>query len=115
MTIQKCYEQIGSDYEEVLGRFGKEEFVQRFALKFLKDNNFYELRDALEKKEIEAAFRAAHTLKGICLNLGFKRLYEVSSELTEVLRTNTLEGTEALFKKVETEYITTIEALKNVE
>ena len=29
---------------------------------------------------------AVHTLKGVCQNLSFDRLYEVSNELTELLR-----------------------------
>ena len=33
-----------------------------------------------------AAFRAAHTLKGICLNLGFSCLGKAASELAEYLR-----------------------------
>ncbi len=115
MTIKECYEQIGSDYEDVLGRLGKKEFVQRFALKFLEDDNFGVLKEALEKEDAEQAFRAAHTLKGICLNLGFQKLYEVSSELTEKLRGRTLEGSQELFLKVEEEYHKTIDALKNVD
>ena len=34
----------------------------------------------------EDAFRGAHTLKGVCQNLSFDRLYEASNELTELLR-----------------------------
>ena len=34
----------------------------------------------------EAAFRAAHTLKGVAQNLGFQKLYLSSAALTEALR-----------------------------
>ena len=40
----------------------------------------------MENKNFEGAFRGAHTLKGVCQNLSFDRLYEVSHELTELLR-----------------------------
>ncbi len=40
----------------------------------------------MENGDTETAFRAAHTLKGICMNLGFDRLYEASYDITEVLR-----------------------------
>ena len=43
----------------------------------------------MENKNFEGAFRGAHTLKGVCQNLSFDRLYEVSHELTELLRDRT--------------------------
>ena len=104
MTVRESYEKIGSNFDEVLRRLGSEALVKRFALKFLNDTSFQDLKDALVKKDGETAFRAAHTLKGVCLNLGFDRLYEVSAELTEKLRGRDTSGTEAMFKKVETQY-----------
>ena len=71
MTVKECYEQMGSDYEGVLGRLGSEAIVKRFALKFLQDPSFAQLKESLAKNDGEEAFRAAHTLKGICLNLSF--------------------------------------------
>lgn len=39
------------------------------------------------KAEIsEEAFRAAHSLKGVCQNLGFQRLEKTVSAMTELLR-----------------------------
>ena len=40
---------------------------------------------------MELAFRAAHTLKGVCMNLGFDHLYKPSFEITESLRASNLE------------------------
>ena len=51
MTVKECYEQIGSDYAGVLKRLGSEALVKRFALKFLKDPSYQELKDALIKKD----------------------------------------------------------------
>ena len=67
------------------------------------------------KENAEKAFRAAHTLKGICLNLGLKNLYTVSSDLTEKLRGRELDGYEALYEKVSEQYKITVNALKSVE
>lgn len=50
MTIRECYEKTGSDYENILKRFGSEAMIQRFALKFLKDGSFSDLKNALEQK-----------------------------------------------------------------
>lgn len=41
---------------------------------------------AINSQDWEAAFRAAHTLKGVAQNLGFQRLYLSSAALTEALR-----------------------------
>ena len=53
-----------------------------------------------------------HTLKGVCVNLGFDKLYEASSKITEQLRAGKLEGCDEMFKDVEKEYEMTISVLK---
>ena len=67
------------------------------------------------KQDAETAFRAAHTLKGLCMNLGFDSLYEVSSALTENLRGRQLNGWESLFVKVEQRYLIVREALEELQ
>ncbi len=110
MNIKECYDSIGADFEDVLGRLGSEKLIERFALKFLEDDSYSNLKGALA----ENAFRAAHTLKGVCLNLGLKNLYTVSSDLTEKLRGRSLDGADELFEKVREQYDITVNALKNV-
>ena len=101
MTTKECYEKIGSNYDSVLSRFGNEALVKRFALKFLKDPSYADLKEALEARDAERAFRAAHTLKGVCLNLGFDRLYETSAALTEDLRgRDIISGTDRALRAV---------------
>ena len=76
---------------------------------------FGQLKTALTDKDAETAFRMAHTLKGICLNLGFDNLYAPSQELTEKLRGATsVDGTDELFAAVEKEYDRTCEVLHKV-
>ena len=115
MTVNDCYDKMGANYQNVLGRFGSESMVKRFALKFLPDDSFDQLKDALVKQDAETAFRAAHTLKGLCMNLGFDSLYEVSSALTENLRGRQLNGWESLFEKVEQRYLIVREALEELQ
>lgn len=86
MTIQETYAALGGNYEEVLGRFRTEERILKFMGLFLKDDSFSNLQKALEQNNLEEAFRAAHTLKGVSSNLGFTRLYRSSHGLTELLR-----------------------------
>ena len=70
----------------------------------------------MENKNYEDAFRSAHTLKGVCQNLSFDRLYEVSYELTELLRDKTGEqpGIPETMEKVTEIYEITIDEIKKV-
>ena len=115
MTVKECYESMEADFEGVIGRMGSEEMVKRFALKFLVDpcNSILDL--ALQLLFGEDAFHAAHSLKGLCLNLGFDRLYKVSEELTEKLRGRELDGYEALYGNVQKEYKNTIDAIQRMK
>lgn len=115
MDVRACYEEMGSNFDEVLSRLGSEQMVQRFALKFLNDKSYVTLQEALREKDVESAFRAAHTLKGVCVNLGFDKLFEVSSALTEKLRAKELDGTDEMFEKVKEQYEITVGAIRKLQ
>ena len=78
MTMQECYKAIGGNYEAVLGRLHSEALIQRFTLKFLEDQSYLQLKQALENKNYEDAFRTA---------LGAKRSEEVRKQLSAKKRT----------------------------
>ncbi len=86
MTVEKFYEVIEGNYQEVLRRLPSESFVKKLVKKYAEDGSFDQLVDSVEKKDWETAFRMAHTMKGIALNLGFDQLYQTSNEITEALR-----------------------------
>ena len=86
MDTKTIYEMIGGDYEEALGRLRKPERVEKFLKLFLKDTTFSELKASMEAGDLETAFRAAHTAKGVCANLSLERLRAKASDLTEDLR-----------------------------
>lgn len=113
MTIQESYAALGGNYEEVLGRFRTPERILKFMGLFLKDASFANLQKALEQNNLEEAFRAAHTLKGVCSNLGFTRLYRSSHGLTELLRARTPSPEiPALFAEVKKDYEITAGAIR---
>lgn len=115
MNLKECYEAMESDYDDVMRRLGSESLIRRFALKFLDDTSFQGLQEGMENQDAELAFRSAHTLKGVCLNLGFTKLFEVSSALTEALRDREFkENCAELFSAVEREYNRTVEAIKGL-
>ena len=84
MTIEECYVKMGANYQDVIKRLPSAKMIEKFALKFKDDTSFQELETALNEKQVELAFRAAHTLKGVCMNLGFDHLYSLVLKLLRV-------------------------------
>lgn len=89
MTLQECYQALGGDYDEVLRRLMTPKLVDKFVGKFLADDSYHALCAAMEAGQRQEAFRAAHTLKGVCQNLGFGNLLHAVEPLTELLRPET--------------------------
>lgn len=111
MDLKTCYDALGGDYNDVIGRLRNEKLVQKFVLKFPDDGSFGVLKNALKEKNTEEAFRAAHTIKGMCQNLSFDRLAQSSSALTEALRAGNLDEGIKLFGGVERDYECTVRAI----
>lgn len=115
MSLKECYAALEGDYEDVIARLRSERLVQKFVLKFLNDPSFDLLNHSLENADYEEAFRAAHTIKGICQNLSFTRLYQSSHLLTEALRNGwSPEGAE-LLSRVTADYQQTIAAIRRLQ
>ena len=116
MTIKECYEAIGGDYEAVYQRMMKKDsLIMKFTKKFLNDTSYKSLKDNLSGGNIEEAFRAAHTLKGVAQNLAFEKLYKPSSDLAEILRAGSTEGAGELMEIITKEYKKTIAAISELE
>lgn len=115
MTISECYDAMGGNFSDVKGRLLTEERVKKFALRFVTDQSFELLKTSLADKNYEEAFRAAHTLKGVCQNLGFERLFKSAFEISEALRGGKELTDMALLDAVAADYEVTIAALKQVE
>ena len=79
LTVKECYEKMGADYEDVKERMMTDK-------KFLEMREVTLLQQNLQKADYEEAFRMAHSIKGMCLNLGYASLFEASSALCEELR-----------------------------
>ena len=115
MTIKQWYQAMGADCGEMSQRGASEAMIRKFAVKFPEDKSFAELTKALEQGDVETAFRAAHTIKGLCLTLGFSHLTAPASELTELLRAGRLDGSEVLYGQLAQAYNRTVELLRAVD
>lgn len=114
MDTRAFYTAVGGSYDEILARFMAEDRVLRFVRKFPADGSYALLKQSLSEKDQEVAFRAAHTLKGVAQNLGFKTLYESASAVTEILRGGSME-VEALMPAVDEAYSCVMDAISKLE
>lgn len=115
MNVRECYEMMRGDYEDVRRRFLTDARIRRFALLFLDDRSMEDLRGAMERKDCEGAFHAAHTMKGVCLNLGLAGLYRPVEQITELLRGSRFTEAEQAMQEVEEEYVRTYESLRALQ
>lgn len=86
MTIADFYGIIDADYNEVMGHLVKEDRVYKYLNRFVEENMYAIFDKAYSEGNYEEAFRATHSLKGMCLNLGFSKLESASSDVCEELR-----------------------------
>ena len=114
MDLKECFDAIGGNYNDVMGRLVTEERVKKFLFMFLKDTSFNDLEAAMKKQDYDSAFRFAHTLKGVCANLGIEELGKIASEITEALRAKDNDAACKLFAKVTESYNITVDAIKQL-
>ncbi len=115
MSLIDCYKSLEGDYDDVLGRLRSEKLVQKFVLKFLNDGSYDLLCSSLEAKDYKEAFRASHTIKGVCQNLSFTKLYRSSHELTEALRNGWSPEADPLVEQVKKDYEQTVTAIRKLQ
>lgn len=118
MNISTFYDRTGGDFEDVMKRLIKESRVEKYVRMFPDDPSFRELESNLSQNKTQEAFRAAHTLKGVCMNLSFTKLFESSNAVTESLRhadsdnTADMEKVAACMESLRSDYRAILEAIK---
>ena len=113
MNLKDCYLKFGGDFDEVLDRLRREQTVRKFVFKFLDDKSFSLFEASMVKKDYSEALRAVHTLKGICQNLSFTRLFESSSLVTNALKENDWNKAVDMMPKLSKDYYETINVIKD--
>lgn len=92
---------FGANVDDGLKRcMNNEKFYLNLVESTQDEPKFEALRNAITEGDLDAAFEAAHALKGVMANLAITPLYEPLSELTELLRA-----------KEEADYPTLVEAI----
>lgn len=113
--LKTFYEEIHGDYHDVIDRLVDEKRVLKFVLFFLQDNSYMMYKNAIENQDETEAFRAIHTLKGVCMNLGFSQLYEIASEITELLRNHHMDLAIQKMTMLDRIYAHHIEAIQRLQ
>lgn len=116
MTVRECYVAMGASYDEILGRLANDDRIKKFLGKFQNEKSFELLCSSIEERNMEEAFRAAHTLKGVSQNLAFTPLVKSVSALTEQLRNRTEYGDdiEPLLQQVKEDYNNTLSMINSL-
>lgn len=115
MTLKECYAAMGGNYDEAMGRLRSERLVQKFVLRFLEDGSYELLCASMASQNYPEAFRAAHTIKGVCQNLAFDRLLASSSQLSEALRHGYTPEADGLTEQVKEDYLATADAIREFQ
>lgn len=86
MTLKDCYEKMHGNYADIMTRLNNETLISRLLVRFLDSVEYDDCGKAIAAQDWKLAFMAAHTLKGVALNLSFTDLASSSTALTEFLR-----------------------------
>ena len=83
MTIREFYTLVGGSYDDMSERFPSDALILRFLTMLPQDGSMELLARSMDAADAKTAFRAAHTLKGVALNLGLTALAGVCDVLPD--------------------------------
>ena len=115
MQIREFYEAIGSDYQKVFARLCSNELIMKYVNAFSQDESYDKFVTEYQNGNLEEAFRAVYTLKGISLNLGFYLLSKSCIKITEALRGGENGVTPQMIEELTQNYNLVVENIKKIE
>lgn len=103
----------GIDYEDALDRVdGDGDFYKTLAMKYLTNDNYVNLVAAMDVKDYDEGYKAAHALKGISGNLSFNELFKNAAEVSAALYQGEYEAAEKLMPLVTKDHEKVLEGLE---
>lgn len=92
----------------------RERFYPVCEKQMLDDKSFHLFEASMRDKNYEEALRAVHTLKGVCQNLSFTRLFKSSSLVTKALKENDWNKAVDMMPQLSKDYYETINAIEEL-
>ena len=92
MNVQQVYAFLGGDYDAIYEALRSDALIARLLGLLSRDKSMPDLEAGIESADPEAAFRAAHTLKGVSGSLGFAELQNASQRTVDLIRAGDWEG-----------------------
>lgn len=86
MTIRELYDRMGGSYEHACKVMKMDKLIDRYVRRFKDSQVGEKLAAAGKTMDGTALFEAAHSMKGVCLNLGLDELGRRAEEITEEFR-----------------------------
>ncbi len=103
LTIEKLIE-YGADVKAAMEIcMNNEEFYLRMVNLMLQEKQVETLQQAVAEGNLDAAFEAAHALKGVTANLGLTPIRTPVTEITELLRARTKMDYTELVEEIRTQ------------
>lgn len=116
-TFKELFEEYGGDYTATMARFmNNETMYLKFLNMLFKDDNLDKLSEAINNNDLNSAFEAAHTLKGVVANMGLTPMYDAVNVIVEPLRARK-ENPDypIMLEKIKAEYIKVEELNKKLK
>ena len=102
----------GINVKEGIERFnGNIDLYEKYLYSFLEDEYYDSMCEAIDEKDVKAAFTAAHALKGLAGNLSLVELHKDMLPLVESLRSGSIEDAISQLQLVIKDYNLISEAL----
>lgn len=98
--------------DAALERFmGNEGLLEKFLNKFLADENYKKLTEAIAANDKEAALTASHTLKGVSGNLSMTKLFNLLTCQVGAIRSDDWQGAVDMMPDITKAYDDIIKAI----
>lgn len=95
----------GFDVNRTMERFMNNETLYfKFLKKFIQDESFAKLSEAIKAKDCKQAFMYAHTLKGVSANLGIEVIHQAVIPMVEKLRNDDMSAADKDMEKLQVNY-----------
>lgn len=115
IELRERLKQAGVGWESAMERFlNNETLYERFLRKFIADESFQGLLQAMEEKKYEEAFKFAHTFKGLTGNLSLDSLYQNIQPIVEELRAGNGDGVEKIIEQIKKDYTEICDIIKEI-